>query len=175
MEANRAPGGPHTVSIPSGTYTLMIPSTGTDTEAAGALKIAAGMSIIGAGSSTTIINANGSVTSDRGLRVVLGITANIAGVTIRNGAVSKGGGFAGNGGGGIYNLCETHPATGQCISVIGPTVTTTINANATPTFGIFVQGSGNVPFDPAANRVFVRFKDGGNVTRGSTSVAVRTQ
>jgi hypothetical protein len=54
-------------------------------------------------------------------------------------------------------------------------VTTAINANATPTFGIFVQGSGNVPFDPAANRIFVRFKDGGNVTRGSTSVAVRTQ
>jgi hypothetical protein len=54
-------------------------------------------------------------------------------------------------------------------------VTTQINTNATPTFGIFVQGNGTVPFDPAANRVFVRFKDGGNVTRGSTSVAVRTQ
>ena len=73
------------------------------------------------------------------------------------------------------SLCETNPATGQCISGIGSTVTTTINANATPTFGIFVQANGNVPFDPALNRVFVGFKDGGNVTRGSTSVAVRTQ
>ena len=72
-------------------------------------------------------------------------------------------------------LCQTNPTTGQCISAIGPSVTTTINANTTPTFGIFVQGSGNVPFDPAANRIFVRFRDGGNVTRGSTSVAVRTQ
>ena len=72
------------------------------------------------------------------------------------------------------SLCQTNPATGQCISAIGPTVTTTINANATPTFGIFVQGKGNVPFDPAANRIFVRFR-AGNVTRGSTSVAVRTQ
>ena len=53
-------------------------------------------------------------------------------------------------------------------------MTTTINANATPTFAVFVQGSGNVPFDPAANRIFVRFSSGG-VTRGSTSVAVRTQ
>jgi len=73
------------------------------------------------------------------------------------------------------SLCQTNPASGQCISAIGPTVTTTINSSATPTFGIFVQGKGNVPFDPATNRIFVRFKDGGNVTRGSTSVAVRTQ
>jgi hypothetical protein len=72
-------------------------------------------------------------------------------------------------------LCETNPATAQCISAIGPSVTTQINANATPTFAILVQGSGVVPFDPATNRVFVRFKDSGNVTRGSTSVAVRTQ
>ena len=73
------------------------------------------------------------------------------------------------------SLCQTDPATGQCISTIGPTVTTTINAGATPTFGIFVQGNGNVPFDPAGNRIFVRFKDASDVTRGSTSVAVRTQ
>ena len=51
---------------------------------------------------------------------------------------------------------------------------TQINADATPTFGIFVQG-GNVSFDPAANRIFVRFKDSDKVTPGSTSVAVRTQ
>jgi hypothetical protein len=75
----------------------------------------------------------------------------------------------------VVSLCETNPTTGQCISIIGPNVTTQINANATPTFGIFVQGNGNVPFDPAANRVFVRFKDTGSITRGATSVAVRTQ
>ena len=73
------------------------------------------------------------------------------------------------------SLCETNPTTGQCISAIGPSVTTQINTNATPTFGIFVQSNGTVQFDPASNRIFVRFKDGGNVTRGSTSVAVRTQ
>jgi hypothetical protein len=72
------------------------------------------------------------------------------------------------------SLCQTDPATGQCISGIGPSVTTQINANTTPTFGIFVQGNGNVSFDPAANRIFVRFRDAGGVTRGSTSVAVRT-
>jgi Protein of unknown function (DUF4038)/Putative collagen-binding domain of a collagenase len=73
------------------------------------------------------------------------------------------------------SLCQTNPATGQCISAIGGSVTTTIVAGATPTFGIFVQGNGNVSFDPAAKRIFVRFKDSGAVTRGSTSVAVRTQ
>jgi Protein of unknown function (DUF4038)/Putative collagen-binding domain of a collagenase len=72
-------------------------------------------------------------------------------------------------------LCQTNPATAQCISAIDGSVTTTIAAGATPTFGIFVQGNGNVSFDPAANRIFVRFKDSGAVTRGSTSVAVRTQ
>jgi hypothetical protein len=71
-------------------------------------------------------------------------------------------------------LCETDPASGQCISAIAPSVTTTIAADATPTFTILIPGTGNVPFDPANNRVFVRFKDDGGVTRGSTSVAVRT-
>jgi hypothetical protein len=72
-------------------------------------------------------------------------------------------------------LCQTNPTTGQCISAIGPSVTTQINANATPTFGIFVTGTGNVPFAPAVNRVFVRFRDNAGAARGSTSVAVRTQ
>ena len=41
---------------------------------------------------------------------------------------------------------DTTLRDGQCISAIGPTVTTTINTNATPTFGIFIQGGGAVPF-----------------------------
>ena len=66
-------------------------------------------------------------------------------------------------------------SSGACISAVGPSVATTIAANATPTFAIFVQGSGTVPFDPADNRIFVRFLDANNITRGSTSVAVQTQ
>jgi hypothetical protein len=46
---------------------------------------------------------------------------------------------------------------------------------AGPTFAIFVKGNGTIAFDPANNRIVVRFKDGGGVTRGATSVAVRTQ
>jgi hypothetical protein len=71
-------------------------------------------------------------------------------------------------------ICQTNPGTGACLASPSGGVTTTINANATPTFAVFVQGNGTVPFDPAVNRIFVRFSSGG-VTRGSSSVAVRTQ
>ena len=73
------------------------------------------------------------------------------------------------------SICETNPSTGQCVSAIGSTVSTTIAAGATPTFTVFVTGTGTVPFDPAASRVFVRFADAAGTIRGSTSVAVRTQ
>jgi hypothetical protein len=53
-------------------------------------------------------------------------------------------------------------------------VTTSIAAGDTPTFAFFVTSTDTVPFDPANNRIFVRFQDAGGVTRGSTSVAVRT-
>ena len=71
-------------------------------------------------------------------------------------------------------ICESNPVTGECLSAPATSTTRTINAGATPTFTIFVNGNGLVPFDPANNRIFVRFKDAGDVTRGSTSVAVRT-
>lgn len=72
-------------------------------------------------------------------------------------------------------LCETNPVTGICLGPSGSGVTTQVDAGETPTFGIFVARTGNVPFDPATNRIFVRFTDAGGITRGATSVAVRTQ
>ena len=54
-------------------------------------------------------------------------------------------------------------------------VLTTINANATPTFGIFGTASGAIAFLPATNRIFVQFRDANGVVRGATSVAVQTQ
>ena len=70
-------------------------------------------------------------------------------------------------------ICQTMPVTGACVGA--PTVgslTVPFGANATPTFGIFVTASAAIPFDPANNRIFVRFRDGSGVTRGLTSVAV---
>jgi len=72
-------------------------------------------------------------------------------------------------------LCQTNPTTGACLATPTASVTTQINAGATPTFAFFVTGTSTVPFDPGNNRIVVRFKDGGGVTRGATSVAVRTQ
>jgi hypothetical protein len=73
------------------------------------------------------------------------------------------------------NLCQTNPATGQCISAVGSSVTTTINSNATPTFAILVSASGAVAFNPANSRITVQFADSGGAVRGETSVAVETQ
>jgi len=71
-------------------------------------------------------------------------------------------------------LCETDPATGACLSAIGSTVTTTVNTNATPTFGVFITGSGEIAFDPVNHRINVRFHDETNRLVGATSVAVRS-
>ena len=74
------------------------------------------------------------------------------------------------------SLCQTTPSTGVCLGSAGSSVTTQINSGQTPTFAIFIQGNGQlIPFDPANNRIVVRFKDAGGATRGATSVAVRTQ
>jgi hypothetical protein len=48
------------------------------------------------------------------------------------------------------SICQTVPATGACRGAPSAMVTTQIDANATPTFAIFVAGTGTaIPFDPA--------------------------
>lgn len=71
-------------------------------------------------------------------------------------------------------ICETNPVTGLCLAPVKSSVVTTIDSNGRATFSIFLNGSGNIRFDPATHRNFVRFQDAGGVTRGATSVAVRT-
>ena len=71
-------------------------------------------------------------------------------------------------------LCQTDPATGQCISEIRSTLTIPIEARGTPSFGIFVTASGPIALDPAVNRIAVVFTDATNTIVGGTSVAVAT-
>jgi hypothetical protein len=73
------------------------------------------------------------------------------------------------------SLCRSNPATSECLAAPTSTVTTSVAANETPTFAIFITGASTIGNDPANNRIFVRFRDASGVTRGSTSVAVKTQ
>jgi len=70
-------------------------------------------------------------------------------------------------------LCQT-TATGQCLSPPSAAVPVSFASEDTPTFSIFVSSSAAIPFAPGSSRVFVRFKDGGGASHGSTSVAVTT-
>ena len=69
-------------------------------------------------------------------------------------------------------ICQSSPCSATS------TVTLTINTNATATFIIFVEDksvpdpSGAGRFDPAADRIYLRFRDQEGIIRGSTSVAV---
>ena len=63
QEANSLGGGPHTITVPAGTYTLTITGTGEDAAATGDLDITANMTINGAGAGRTIIQA-GTTTGD---------------------------------------------------------------------------------------------------------------
>jgi len=71
------------------------------------------------------------------------------------------------------SMCPTDAATGTCLATAAPSVTRDLAAGATSTFTVFATTSGAFPFDPAAHRITVRFKDTSGVTRGLTSVAVR--
>jgi photosystem II stability/assembly factor-like uncharacterized protein len=71
-------------------------------------------------------------------------------------------------------ICETDAAA-NCKSSPAASVTRTINSGETPTYSVFVAGTGTVGFNPSLNRIFVSFTDGIGTLRGSTSVAARTQ
>ena len=72
-------------------------------------------------------------------------------------------------------VCETEPSSGACLAAPTRSLTLTIDAGATPTFGFFATATGTIAFDPGVNRLIVRFLDSANVLHGETSLAVRTQ
>ncbi len=58
---------------------------------------------------------------------------------------------------------------------MAPSISTTIDADATPTFSVFVTATAPIAFAPATSRIFVRFLDTDGQSHGSTSVAVETE
>jgi len=91
MQANRTTGVGATVALPAGVYALTIPASGSDGETNGDLNLttpASGnpfIAIVGAGAESTIIDAN---QLDRVFSIEHDRTAQISGVTIRNGFVA---------------------------------------------------------------------------------------
>lgn len=70
-------------------------------------------------------------------------------------------------------LCETD-ALSNCVGSSGPQATAqlSIDAGATPTVAVFATATGPIAFDPATNRIRVRFVDDQGIVRGATSVAI---
>ncbi len=69
------------------------------------------------------------------------------------------------------SIQETDPGTG---TIIGDNVLQSVGAGDNRTVAVFVTFNGCVTFDPAANRIFIEFRDGFNNVVGSTSTAVST-
>src|SRR5262249_18286985 len=81
--------------------------------------------------------------------------------TVNNGAASTFTGDAYAPGVALSSLqiCQTNPTNGQCIAAASSQVTFNANSGAKPTFSVFAFANGDIPFDPAGSRIFVRFKD----------------
>lgn len=70
-------------------------------------------------------------------------------------------------------ICQTNPANGACLSSPSSSISLTIAQGAAPTFSVFATVSGPIALNPATNRIFVRYKVGGNEV-GATSVAIQS-
>ena len=66
---------------------------------------------------------------------------------------------------------ETNPATGV---IIGDNILQNLGAGENRTVVVFVTFRGCIGFDPAANRIFIEFRDASNNVVGSTSTAIST-
>ncbi|MBK8618541.1 MAG: hypothetical protein IPN96_15810 [Anaerolineales bacterium] len=69
------------------------------------------------------------------------------------------------------SVSETNPGTG---AIIGDNILQGVGAGENRTVAVFVTFGRCILFDPAANRIFIEFRDASNNVVGSTSTAVST-
>lgn len=126
-----------TINIPAGTYTTTIAGTGEDSNATGDYDILNSVSIVGAGSSTTTIDGNGSAINDRVFDVIGAITVSFTDLTITNGEANNCSPAPGlpSCGGGILNQ-------GGTVNIINSTISnsSTVGVGADGG-GIFTSGT----------------------------------
>jgi hypothetical protein len=89
MEANGLPGS-DSITLGPGAYSLSIPGANENASATGDLDITSNLTITGAGAQATIIHG---AQIDRLFHILIGASASISGVTIRNGRSDSGGGI----------------------------------------------------------------------------------
>lgn len=71
----------------------------------------------------------------------------------------------------VISISETNPGTG---AIIGDNVLQGVGAGDNRTVAVFVTINGCMSFDPAAHRIFIKFRDASNNVVGSTSTAIST-
>lgn len=73
-------------------------------------------------------------------------------------------------------VCQTNPSNAQCLATPANSLTLTVNAQATPTFSVFVTANDAIGFAPGAARVGLNFTDPNTgALLGSTDVAIKAQ
>jgi hypothetical protein len=73
-------------------------------------------------------------------------------------------------------VCETNPSNAQCLAGPANSLTLTVNAQATPTFSVFITTNDAIGFAPGAARVGLNFTDPTTgALLGSTDVALEAQ
>jgi hypothetical protein len=169
------------ITVPPGTYLLTLVGTGEDAAATGDLDVTADVEIQGAGAATTIVDGN---STDRVFDfdpAAAGVTADLSGVTVRNGAqVAEGGGVRNAGTLTIADstLTSNHVTSlstargggirsSGALTVIGSSVVDNVAEQlATGGFGGFAQGGGIYSDAPAT---IIATTVDGNTAKGSIS------
>ncbi len=171
-----ATGGPHTITVPAGTYTLTVGGPDENAAATGDLDVTTNVIVNGAGLGATFVNGNAA---DRVFDVAAGASATISSLTIQNGnppAGSSGGGVANQGVLTLSNVAVTGNAVtgsasgGGVLNSPGAGLTlnnVTISGNTAPS-GAGLANNGSVIAGSLPGTVFTI----GNNTAGNQGAGI---